>query len=158
MFTIVLVNRKSMVPTLQNGERVLAWTPLTRCFFKRGAIATLSHFHIHLPADKRNQPGFRAAIAAIAQERSELFVKRVVGLPGDIVRIPLSQLSPHAMTTVDPQAVRQGDELLWHVPAGHVFVRGDGQVSNDSVAWGPIRFEKLDQIVLCRFPSFQRIP
>jgi signal peptidase I len=158
MLKIVSIIGQSMLPTLQNGERVLAWTPLSRCFFKCGAIVTLSHFHIHLPADKRNQPGFRAAMAALAQERSELFVKRVVGLPGDTVRIPLSQLSSHAMTTVDPQAVRQGDELLWHVPAGHVFVRGDGQVSNDSDAWGAIPFEKLDQIVLCRFPSFQRIP
>jgi signal peptidase I len=158
MFKIVLVNGQSMIPTLQNGERVLAWIPFARRFFKRGAIVTLSHFHIHLPAGKQNHPGFRAATAAIAQEQSELFIKRLVGLPGDTVRIPLSQLSPHSLVTVDPRAARRSDELVWHVPAGYVFVRGDGQVSNDSVAWGPIPFEKLDQIVLCRFPSFQRIP
>ena len=158
MLKIVSVNGQSMSPTLRSGDRVLAWTPFTRRFFKRGAIVTLSHFHIHLPAGKQNHPGFQAATAAIAQERAELFIKRLVGLPGDTVRIPLSQLSPHGLVTVDPQAVRQDDEFLWRIPAGYVFVRGDGQVSNDSVAWGPIPFEKLDQIVLCRFPSFQRIP
>jgi signal peptidase I len=157
MLKIVSINGQSMIPTLQNGERVLAWTPFARHFFKRGAIVTLSHFHIHLPADKKNQPGFQAAMAAIAQERAELFIKRLVGLPGDTVRIPVSQLSSHTLASADRQAIRCGDELLWHIPAGHVFVHGDGQVSNDSVAWGPIPFEKLDQIVLCRFPSFQRI-
>jgi signal peptidase I len=136
----------------------LAWTPFTRRFFKRGTIVTLSHFHIHLPADKQNHPGFQAAMAAIAQERAELFIKRLVGLPGDTVCIPVSRLSAHALTTVDPQAIRCDDELLWHVPAGHVFVRGDSRQSNDSVTWGPISFEKLHQIVLCHFPSFQRIP
>jgi signal peptidase I len=158
MLKIIVVNGQSMSPTLPSGDRVLAWTPFARRFFKRGVIVTLSHFHIHLPADKQNQPGFRAATAAIVQEQSELFIKRLVGLPGDTVRIPLSQLSPHSLVTVDPQAARRSDELVWHVPAGHVFVRGDGLQSNDSVAWGPIPFEKLDQIVLCRFPSFQRIP
>jgi signal peptidase I len=157
MFKIVWIKGQSMMPTLQNGERVLAWTPFARRFFKRGVIVTLSHFHIHLPADKQNHPGFRAATAAIAQERAELFIKRLVGLPGDTVRIPLSRLSLHALAAVDPQAVRRGDELVWRVPAGHVFVRGDGLQSNDSVAWGPIPFAKLSQLVLCRFPSFQRI-
>lgn len=157
MFKIVWIKGQSMMPTLQNGERVLAWTPFASRFFKRGVIVTLSHFHIHLPAGKQNHPGFRAATAVIAQERAELFVKRLVGLPGDTVRIPLSRLSPHALATVDSQAVRRGDELVWRVPAGHVFVRGDGLQSNDSVAWGPIPFAKLSQLVLCRFPSFQRI-
>jgi signal peptidase I len=157
MFKIVLINGYSMTPTLQSGERVLAWTPFARCFFKRGVIVTLSHFHIHLPAGKQNQPGFQAATATIAQERAELFIKRLVGLPGDTVRIPLSQLSPHSLVTVDPRAARRSDELVWRVPAGHVFVRGDGLQSNDSVAWGPIPFAKLSQLVLCRFPSFQRI-
>jgi len=157
MLKIIVVNGQSMSPTLRSGDRVLAWTPFARRFFKRGAIVTLSHFHIHLPADKQNHPGFRTAMATIAEEQSELFVKRLVGLPGDTVRIPLSQLSSHALATVDPRAARRGDELVWHVPAGHVFVRGDGQQSNDSIAWGPIPLAKLSQLVLRRFPSFQRI-
>jgi signal peptidase I len=157
MLKIVVVNGQSMSPTIQNGERVLAWTPFASRFFKREAIVTLSHWPIHLPADKQNHPGFRAAMATISQERSELFIKRLVGLPGDTVCVPLSQLSPHMLATVDPQAVQHDDKLLWYVPDGHVFVRGDGRQSNDSVAWGPIPMAKLNQIILCRFPSFQRI-
>lgn len=157
MFKIVLVNGQSMSPTLLNGERVLAWTPFAKQFFKRGTIVTLSHFHMQLPANKRSHPAFHAAVVSIEQEQSELFVKRIIGLPGDTVRISIDQLPPHALATVDPQVICNGSELLWHIPDGQVFVRGDGQQSNDSIAWGAIPFEKLDQIVLCRFPSFQRI-
>ncbi len=157
MFKIVLVNGQSMAPTLQNGARLVAWTPFAWRFFKREAIVTLSHFRIQLPADKQAQLRFRAAMASIAEECSELFIKRLIGLPGDTVRIATSNLAPHAVVAVDPQAIRYGDELLWHIPEGHIFVRGDGRQSNDSVAWGPIPIEKLDQIVLCRFPSFKRI-
>jgi signal peptidase I len=158
MLAIVLVNGHSMTPTLQNGERVLAWTPFSKRLFRQGNLVTLRHFHIRLTDEQRAQPRYRAAVAVLERDPPELLIKRLIGLPGDTIRIAVSQVSSSALATVDPQAVRQGDELLWHVPAGHVFVRGDGQVSNDSVAWGPIPFEKLDQIVLCRFPSFQRIP
>jgi signal peptidase I len=158
MFKIVLINGYSMTPTLQSGERVLAWTPFSKRLFRQGNLVTLRHFHIRLTDEQRAQPRYRAAVAVLERDPPELLIKRLIGLPGDTVRIPVSHLSSNAAATVDPQAVRRGDELLWGIPADHVFVRGDGQVSNDSVAWGPIPFEKLDQIVLCRFPSFQRIP
>lgn len=146
-----------MTPTLQSGERVLAWTPLAKRLFRRGSLVTLRHFHIRLTDEQRAQPGYQTAVAVLERQPPEILIKRLIGLPGDTVRIPIPQLSPYALAIADPQAIRRGDELLWHVPAGHVFVRGDGQQSNDSVAWGPIPLEKLDQLVLCRFPSFQRI-
>ncbi|VAW37604.1 Signal peptidase I [hydrothermal vent metagenome] len=159
MFKIVLVTGHSMIPTLQNGERVLAWTPVVRKPFKRGEIVTLFHIdHIHLPADKRSRPNLHAAIATTEQEPVELFVKRIVGLPGDTIRIPVNQLSPHTLTIADPQANRCGSDFVWHIPDGHVFVQGDGPHSIDSVVWGSIPFTQLKQIVLCRFPSFKRIP
>jgi signal peptidase I len=157
MLAIVLVNGHSMTPTLQNGERVLAWTPFSKWLFRRGSIVTLRHFHIRLTGEQRSQPHYRATVAAIECDPPEILIKRLVGLPGDTVCIPLSQLSPHMLATVDPQAVQHGDKLLWYVPDGHVFVRGDGRQSNDSVAWGPIPMTKLNQLILCRFPSFQRI-
>jgi signal peptidase I len=158
MLKIVIIDGKSMMPALQSGERVLAWTPFSKRLFRRGSLVTLRHFPIRLTAEQRSQPRYQAAIAVLERDPSGLLIKRLVGLPGDTVRIPLSRLSPHALATVDPQAMRRDDELLWHVPTGHVFVRGDNQVSNDSVTWGPIPFVKLNQLVLCRFPSFQRIP
>jgi signal peptidase I len=161
MFKIVLVKGCSMTPTLQNGERVLAWTPFSRRQFKRGSIVTLHRFfdvHVHLTDEQRAQPGFQKALAALEREPQELLIKRLVGLPGDTVRVPAGQLSPGKLPTIDPQAMRCGDEFVWHVPKGQVFVRGDGVQSGDSVSWGPIPITHLEQIVLCRFPSFERIP
>ncbi|GIK56284.1 MAG: hypothetical protein BroJett015_19470 [Chloroflexota bacterium] len=157
MFKIVLVSGQSMIPTLRHGERVLAWTPFARQFFKRGEIVTLSHVHLHLPTDTQSDAGFRTPIAGIQQEQPELFVKRIMGLPGDTVRIPVHQLSHHIPAAVDPQARRDGSDWVWRIPDDHVFIRGDGPYSTDSVVWGPVPFTQLRQVVLCRFPSFQRI-
>ncbi len=146
-----------MAPTLMSGERVLAWTPFSRWKFRRGAIVTLCHLNVHLPEKLRSQPNYRAALAALEREPPQLFVKRIVGMPGDTVCVPAAQLSPHTLSTMDPQAIRCGDEFLWRVPEGRVFVQGDGAQSSDSVTWGPIPLVQLDQIVLCRFPTFEKI-
>jgi signal peptidase I len=157
MFSIVLIGGHSMAPTLQNGERVLACTPFSKRLFKRGAIVTLRHANVHLTAEQRSQPRYRVALAALEQKSPELFVKRIVGLPGDTVRVPTIQLSQHTLSMVDPQAAQFGDELLWYIPDSHVFVRGDGVYSGDSITWGAIPISKLEQIVLCRFPTFTKI-
>ena len=150
-----------MTPTLQNGERVLAWTPFFTWQFRRSAIVTLHRFfdvHVHLTDEQRAQPGFQRALAALEREPPGLLIKRLVGLPGDTVCVPVSQLSPGKVSAIDPQAVRCGDAFVWRIPAGRVFVRGDGVQSGDSVTWGPVPLACLEQIVLCRFPSFEKIP
>ncbi|MBX3055372.1 MAG: signal peptidase I [Anaerolineae bacterium] len=158
MLKIVLVNGQSMMPTLQSGERVLAWSPFTRRLFKRQIIVTLCYFPKQLPVDKQFNHEFHSTIMAMKRERTDLFIKRLVGLPGDTIRVPVDQLPPDTLLFVDSQAIRCGSEFLWHIPAGHVFVRGDDQQSHDSITWGPIPITQLQQIVLCRFPSLQKIP
>lgn len=157
MFKIVLVKGHSMAPTLDAGDRVLAWTPFSKRLFRRGNIVTLCPFHIRLTDKNRPQAEFQSTIAFLEYELPELFIKRIVGLPGDTIRISATQLPQHTMSAIDPRAIRHGDELLWHIPEDHIFVRGDGVQSGDSITWGPIPLIRLRQIVLCRFPSLQRI-
>ena len=125
MFKIVLIKGYSMTPTLQHGERVLVWTPLFRRQFRRGAIVTLHHLKVQvfLTEEQRVQPGFQKALAALEREPPELLIKRLAGLPGDKVRVPVAQLSPGQVATIHPHAVRCGDKFVWRIPAGHVFVR-----------------------------------
>jgi signal peptidase I len=157
MFRLVLVKGQSMLPTLHNGERVLAWTPFSKRQFRRGTIVTLTDSHIHFSKSCQMQNDSDKTVTATKKRKSELFIKRLIGLPGDTVRVAVSQLAPHVLTTIDPQARQIDSEFVWQVPDNHVFVRGDGQNSNDSVTWGPIPMFQLQQIVLCHFPSLRRI-
>ncbi|VAX06476.1 Signal peptidase I [hydrothermal vent metagenome] len=154
VFKIVLITGQSMSPTLQNGERILAWTPFSRKQFKRGVIVTLSHIQTYTLNVQSNHYMNRIIIK---QKQSELFIKRLIGLPGDTVIISVAELSQQTLLTVDSHARRCGSKLMWHVPNNHVFVRGDGIQSNDSIMWEPVPFSLLKQIVLCRFPSFKEI-
>lgn len=158
MFKLVIVTGNSMVPSLENGERVLAWTPFSKRYFRRGRIATLSYLVMNTFADPRSYFGSCAQMTTLKQRRTELFIKRILGLPGDTVRIPVDQLASYVLDTASLLANQDNGDLVWQVPDGHVFVRGDGLHSSDSLTWGPIPIAHLQQIVLCRFPSFKRIP
>lgn len=143
-----------MSPTLRNGEQVLAYTPLRPVRFRRGSIVTLRQFNLWLDEHIRAHPNFAEWLEASKVNFSELFLKRVIGLPYDIIRIPKRQL---ATEYIDRKSIFDGMDYIWHIPAGHVFVRGDGVDSVDSISWGPIPISALRQIVLCRYPSLRRI-
>lgn len=157
MFKLVVVTGNSMVPTLENGERVLAWTPFSKRYFRRGGIVTLSYLFMNTSADPYSYFGSCTQMTTLKQRRTELFIKRILGLPGDTVRIPVDQLTSYVLDTAGPLANQDNGDLVWQVPDGHVFVRGDGLHSSDSLTWGPIPMSQLQQIILCRFPSLKRI-
>jgi signal peptidase I len=156
MLRIVKVSGESMAPTLESGERVLAWTPFSKQCFKRGKIVTLS-YPGHPSSVQYYHSSSYTRIAALKHRQPELFIKRILGLPGDTVRIPADQLAFHILDAAGLRIEQDGDELVWSIPDEHVFVRGDGLYSSDSVTWGPIPITQLQQIVFCQFPSFRRI-
>jgi signal peptidase I len=157
MFKIVQVKGQSMAPTLQGGERVLAWTPFSKRLFRCGHIVTLLRSNTNLLDARPTQEDFRV-VATTLKPKTTLYIKRIIGMPGSVVLIPIARMSGLAISTIDPQAVQHEDRFQWHVPQGHVFVCGDGIDSGDSISWGSIPISQLRQVVLCRFPSFQRIP
>jgi signal peptidase I len=75
----------------------------------------------------------------------EPYIKRVIGLPGDLVRIENGSVSINGKLLSEPYltvATQQGGE--WRVPQGNLFVMGDNRNnSSDSRAWGMVPLENV---------------
>jgi signal peptidase I len=75
-----------------------------------------------------------------------LFIKRVVGVPGDRVRIDRGRVFVNGSALVEPY-VRYADDRSFgevSVPAGSVYVLGDNRAaSEDSRVFGPIADDHL---------------
>lgn len=109
----------SMTPTLLSGDRVLALSPTLGGAPKRGEVWVF-----------RN-PGAGA----------KLFVKRVVGVPGDTVAVEAGKLRVNGQAQSEPHL---DGSLKYEVApvklgAGQFFVLGDNRNnSNDSHVFGPV--------------------
>jgi signal peptidase I len=120
----VRVDGFSMRPTLDDGEFVLV-SKLSYRFgeFKRGDIVV---FHFPLDPD-------------------EELIKRVIGLPGDHVRVDGSQLYLNGELMNEgyiAEAPLYSGE--WTVAEGYLFVLGDNRNnSNDSKDWGMLPQENV---------------
>jgi signal peptidase I len=113
----VRVDGLSMLPTLQDGEFVL----VNRLAYRLGEP---THGDI-------------IVFGSITQLDLDL-IKRVVGLPGDDIRIADGQVIINGLVLNEPYVSAQpryGGE--WSVPEGFLFVLGDNRNdSSDSHAWG----------------------
>jgi signal peptidase I len=114
------VTGPSMLPHVQPGELVLINTLAYRLGpIKRGDVVALDH----------------------DDATAQTFLKRVVALPGDRVRIDRGTLIVNNRAVPEPYVLfpdrRNVDEVT--VPAHGVYVLGDNRAeSEDSRTWGPV--------------------
>ncbi len=120
------VSGLSMAPRIASGEFVL--------------INTIS-YRLHAPQ--------RGDIVAFRHDSPapEVFIKRIIGLPGDKIAIDRGRVMVNGSVLPEPY-VRFADNRSFSevtVPAGSLYVLGDNRVdSNDSRFWG---FVGQDQVL-----------
>jgi len=114
----------SMEPSLHDGQFVV----VNRLAYRWHEINRGDIIVFHFPPDP-----------------SRRFIKRVIGLPGDVVSIHDSQVYVNGLSLTEPYLA---DEPLyhgeWRLTPSEVFVLGDNRNnSSDSQNWGPLPVDEI---------------
>jgi signal peptidase I len=120
----VRVDGFSMIPTLQNGEYIL----VNKLAYKTGQPNRGDIIVFRLPGDE-----------------SQDLIKRVIGLPGDTVKVSDGVVTINGEKLHEPYIAQSplyfGE---WIVPDGSLFVLGDNRNdSRDSHQWGLLPLENV---------------
>jgi signal peptidase I len=163
----------SMLPTLAIDQRVLVYRLDTH-----PGIGEVVVFHPPHGADLELgqcadlQQGFSADGAPLAQacdrplasESTQTFVKRVVGLPGDVLRIVGGHVirngkrEPDAYITACGGAAECTFSGSIRVPAGDYYMMGDNRGdSDDSRYWGPVAQHSIIGVAFFTYWPLDRI-
>lgn len=120
----VRVENISMKPTLQPGEFVL----VNRIAYKLGSPAIGDIIVFHYPLNPR-----------------EDYIKRVIGLPGDLVTVGDGLVKVNDQPLTEPYiAAPPGYIGSWTVPQDSLFVLGDNRnQSSDSHSWGFVPYANI---------------
>ncbi len=121
LFQPFKVEGASMEPALADQERILVNKTLYRVqSIERGDVVVF-----WFPGDRKRS-----------------FVKRIIGIPGDVVEIRDNKVLVNGVTLDEPYlagATRMERLATIEVKSGHYFVLGDHRsVSNDSRSWGQV--------------------
>lgn len=132
---IVTVEGFSMLPTLVPGDQVLILRRYPHWLLRMGQIVVSD----------------LSKADSIPSPKPTIVIKRLVGVPGSIVKFHNSQVDP--CTLFAGVATLDGEGYFkMQIPHQHYFVQADGQGS-DSRHWGPLPFRTLVGVVIKKMPA-----
>lgn len=169
--TPTIVQQHSMYPTLKPDERLILnrWARTTGATYERGDIITFEApseritetANLENPVAKyENEPqGFFEKFSYYVLEISkESYIKRVIGLPGEHVKIENNKVYINGEELDEPYlsedviTTKGGVYYDLVVPEGTVFAMGDNRTqSTDCRSFGCIPIEKIESKVWIRF-------
>lgn len=133
MLGLARVVGASMAPTLRHGDLLVVSRP---------------------PRPGRRTHPRRGDVVVLEHEGARL-VKRLVGVPGDLVELEAGRLSVGGRPLDGGPSPRGAARTTWHVPPGHGFVAGDdAAVSDDSRVWAEpfVPDAAVRAVVVARLP------
>ena len=175
--TPTVVKQPSMYPTLKQDQRLILnrWSRTIGEILQRGDIVTFespsstyissANADLSYPVAKyENEPeGFLARFVYYVIEINKTsFIKRVIGLPGEHVKIANNRVYINGELLDEPY-LKKGTYTTWLdgafvdivVPEGTVFLMGDNRMqSTDSRRFGCIPISKIESKVWIRFWPF----
>ena len=148
IFGITVVSGESMNPTLQNKDRIL-----------------LKKYESTLGIDEYNY-GDIVVFKSPLENDNRLFIKRVIGIPGDKIEIIEDKLyinnkyieENYIDTESYTESLVYGESYL--VPQNEIFVIGDNRfpgASNDSRSFGSITFNRIEGKAIFRIFPLNKI-
>lgn len=145
IFDTSIVDGQSMDNTLTHGDRV--FVNKIGLFFREPRYDEIIIFH-----------------PPVEGERNKLYIKRVIGIPGDLIEIQNGELYRNG-SLVEEDYINQKMPIeeppgSWTVQMGQLFVMGDNRergASSDSRIFGPIDQSSVEGVATFIFYPFNDI-
>jgi len=140
----------SMEPTLMPGDRVLVEKVLYHPH--RGDVIVFQDPHPGAQPDRGVVGGFLHWLSeglGLARPPDEDFIKRVIGMPGDIVELRRGTLYVNGRVVPEPYLHGPPDTRPYgpvRVPAGSLFVLGDNRLNSNDSRFG-LGFVPMSKVV-----------